>query len=249
MMSAAKNSSSDAHCFKNGCKWTDTEDRILDKEFTIHNNYARISYQLNRSVDALQARMVKRFIYPKIKFIFYEHEKFNKEYFNRFYHGVVEDYSKQYKIDKEKFMLYLRYADRNLNPKNLDPDAKKPSDESKVLECVYNKSSNKQKKEEPKEKKFWSYVDINGANNEESEESEESDESDESDNDIDDPDYNSETDAESYTSYTSCTSSDIDLSYLDDIQHKLKKLKNLAIINRKLDLLNHKIDKLLKRKV
>lgn len=225
MMSAAKSSPSDAHCFKNGCKWTDTEDKILEKEFTIHNNYEKISYQLNRSVDALQARMVKRFVYPKIKVIFYEHEKFNKEYFNRFYHGVVEDYSKQYKIDKEHFMLYLRYADRNLNPKNLDPNAEKQSDESKVLKCVYNKSSNKQKKEE-----------------------ESSEESEISESDSDDPDYNSETDAESYTSYSSCTSSDIDVSYLDDIQHKLKKLKNLAVINRKLDLLNHNINKLLKRK-
>ncbi len=229
---------STSHYLRNGCKWTASEDKMLLDKFNTLKDYKMICVELHRSIDALQARMVKIHIYPKIKFIFYEHDVFNKEYFNRFYHGVVDDYSRQYNIHKDNFMLYLKYADKNINPKNLDQTVHTQPKDSKVLNSVYNKTSQKKKKYDIDRDMYESeYTDSNdssdGSNN--------SDDSDDSDYTYDD------SDDKSHESDDGSEDSDIDISYINDIRRKLKKTKNLYEINRKLDVISAKLDKLLKK--
>lgn len=236
-MSSAKNSSN-KHFVRNGAKWTNGEDKILIDRFNTFKDYKKISVELQRSVDALQARMVKVHVYPKIKYIFYEHEKFNNIYFNTFYNKIVDDYSKEYNINKENFILYLKYADRNLNPKNLQ-QTDVESKESHMLKNNIIKSCSL-----PELKPS---VDTSDDKSDDDEDySDESDESDEDNDSYDSEESDSETTTSSKSTYYS-DESDIDVSYLDDVQRKLKKMKNLHEIHRKLDMINSKLNRLLKK--
>jgi hypothetical protein len=258
MMSAAtKKSSSTSHFIRNGCKWTHKEDRVLLDRFNEYKDYKKICTELHRSVDALQARMVKIFIYPKIKFIFYEHEKFNEEYFNRFYLGVVEDYSKEYNISKDNFMLYLKYTDKNLNPKNLLKHTVH-NKVSKILNNIVSESNpktilknNANNTDKVNNKKIQKVI-YDNSDSYDSHDSYDSDDESYDSHDSDDESYDShdsyDESYDSHDSHESDNESDIDTSYLDDIQRKLKRMKSLSEINRKLNLINSKLDKLLKRK-
>lgn len=81
---------------RNNKRWTDKEDNRLVKLYNIHKSFKPIAVDLQRSVDAVQAR------YVKVELC----NKFNKHYL----YARRSHFAKSYHIDIDDFVRYLKYA-------------------------------------------------------------------------------------------------------------------------------------------
>jgi len=106
---------------RNGCKWTDGEDRILEELYVNkrklqNSDYKKLSTYLHRSIDAIQIRLVRKHIYPKkiSNELSAPHVKYN---------DILQKYSNRYDIPVDDLDKYLKYADSRLKVRRtLFPD-------------------------------------------------------------------------------------------------------------------------------
>jgi hypothetical protein len=85
---------------RNNTQWTVTDENTLKTLFDKKAPYSNIAKTLNRSVDAVQARVVKKLIVPQ----------FDKQYIKNYRNLYVETYAKYYNINTKDFSRYLKYA-------------------------------------------------------------------------------------------------------------------------------------------
>jgi hypothetical protein len=97
-----------------GKKWTTEDDNMLVCKYLQGYGYEAISEVLGRTVDAVQCRLVKVYIYPLMRNIFYtDKNTFNKLSLNG-YDSIILRYSTFYKIEPRDFSRFLRYVDKNI---------------------------------------------------------------------------------------------------------------------------------------
>ena len=85
---------------RNHKQWNAVDENTLKTLFDKKVLYSNIAKTLNRSVDAVQARVVKKIIVPQ----------FDKQYIKNYRNYFVESYANYYKINTKDFSRYLMYA-------------------------------------------------------------------------------------------------------------------------------------------
>jgi hypothetical protein len=85
---------------RNNKQWNTVDENTLKTLFDKKVPYSNIAKTLNRSVDAVQARVVKKLIVPQ----------FDKQYIKNYRNYFVESYANYYKINTKDFSRYLMYA-------------------------------------------------------------------------------------------------------------------------------------------
>lgn len=84
-------------CTRNYKKWSPEEDEQLKTHYDNSKSFRYVANKLSRTIDAVQARYVKKYIYP-------EH---NIQYLKK----NRKELADKFKISHEDFVRYLRYVD------------------------------------------------------------------------------------------------------------------------------------------
>jgi hypothetical protein len=97
---------------RNNQKWTaEEEEKLLNSS----SDFPKIAKELQRTVDAVQCRFTKLYIFPKLKEMLYDKDcKFDKKALETHFDNFVNRYAEFYKISKNKLVRFLTYADRKL---------------------------------------------------------------------------------------------------------------------------------------
>lgn len=97
-----------------GKKWNAEDDSILIDKYLQGYGYEAIAEALGRTVDAVQCRLVKVYIYPLMRNLFYtDKNTFNKSSLDG-YDSIILRYSTFYNIKSDDFSRFLRYVDKNI---------------------------------------------------------------------------------------------------------------------------------------
>jgi hypothetical protein len=99
-----------------GKKWTTEDDNTLVYKYLQGYGYQAIADDLQRTIDAVQCRLVKVYVYPLVRKLFYtDKNTFNKSSLVG-YDNIILRYSTFYKIKADDFSRFLRYVDKNIKP-------------------------------------------------------------------------------------------------------------------------------------
>ncbi len=104
---------------RKGTKWTNEDDRILLQYYTNGQSYKNISKKLKRTIEAVQARLVKKYLYPKMYEHFYDNNKklIESNLYKNNFQTILERYAKLHEIDYKNLEKYLKFADKKLKCK------------------------------------------------------------------------------------------------------------------------------------
>jgi hypothetical protein len=97
---------------RNHQKWTaEEEEKLLNSS----SDFPKIANELQRTVDAVQCRFTKLYISLRAKEMLYDRDgKFDKKALELHFDNFVNRYAEFYKINKNKLVRFLTYADRKL---------------------------------------------------------------------------------------------------------------------------------------
>lgn len=87
---------------RNYKKWSCTEDRQLIIHYNNSKSFKRVANKLSRTIDAVQARYVKKYIYPT----------YDDEYLTKNSHELADKYNMRHK----DFVRYLKYVGVKCKP-------------------------------------------------------------------------------------------------------------------------------------
>ena len=119
---------------KNNTRWTANDDQILENMFNKYVPYKNIANNLNRTVDSVQARIVKKYIIPK----------FNEKNIGDNFDEFVQAQSKKYNIIDKDFERYLMYAgikNTKINSDDSNSDNDSNSDDSDKTSIITDNSN------------------------------------------------------------------------------------------------------------
>lgn len=104
-----------SNSINNGLKWSNDDDKKLIDYYLRNKKYSNIANMLGRSEDAIKARLVKTYVYPVyIRPAVYNDNNFNMKYFAKSYDEIVNTYGKMFNIEKDEFVKFMKYADKNI---------------------------------------------------------------------------------------------------------------------------------------
>ena len=86
---------------RTGTKWTTEDDRILLQYYIDGQCYKNISKKLKRTIEAVQARLVKKYLYPKMYEHFYDNNRnlIEASLYKNNFQNILERYAKLHEID------------------------------------------------------------------------------------------------------------------------------------------------------
>lgn len=101
-------------------KWTVEEEQKLAQI----DDYEIVAKQLQRTVDAVQCRFTKLYIWPRMQEMFYNKDsEIEKETLQLHFDNFIQKYSTFYKIESTDLIRFLAYADKKLRKAlNWSPD-------------------------------------------------------------------------------------------------------------------------------
>jgi hypothetical protein len=202
-------------------KWTVEDEEKLNN----CNDFPKIASELERTVDAVQCRFTKIYIYPVIQELFYKDGELNVESLKQNIDTIVNIYYVWHKIEKKDIIRFLTYFDKKIR-RALKMSYEKPQelldyDDSAYSEIDDSEISDESDSEHSNDSDSDSTVDTDA-----------SDESDDSDTDSSiDTDASEDSDDDNFTQRMS-SADKWKLKY-----YKLKHLNRIKIID---GLLNNK---------
>lgn len=200
-------------------KWTVEDEEKLNN----CNDFPKIASELERTVDAVQCRFTKIYIYPVIQELFYKDGELNVESLKQNIDTIVNIYYVWHKIEKKDIIRFLTYFDKKIR-RALKMSYEKPEELLDYDDSAYSEIDDSESSDES-----------------DSEDSNDSDDSDDSDtdssidsDDSDDSDNSDDSDDDNFTQRMS-SADKWKLKY-----YKLKHLNRIKIID---GLLSNKIQK------
>jgi hypothetical protein len=91
-------------------KWTVEDEEKLNN----CNDFPKIASELERTVDAVQCRFTKIYIYPVIQELFYKDGELNVESLKQNIDTIVNIYYVWHKIEKKDIIRFLTYFDKKI---------------------------------------------------------------------------------------------------------------------------------------
>jgi len=198
-------------------KWTVEDEEKLNN----CNDFPKIASELERTVDAVQCRFTKIYIYPVIQELFYKDGELNVESLKQNIDTIVNIYYVWHKIEKKDIIRFLTYFDKKIR-RALKMSYEKPEELLDYDDSAYSEISDESESSDDSDTD--SIVDTD-----------ESDASDDSDTDSSiDTDASEDSDDDNFTQRMS-SADKWKLKY-----YKLKHLNRIKIID---GLLSNKIQK------
>jgi hypothetical protein len=198
-------------------KWTVEDEEKLNN----CNDFPKIASELERTVDAVQCRFTKIYIYPVIQELFYKDGELNVESLKQNIDTIVNIYYVWHKIEKKDIIRFLTYFDKKIR-RALKMSFEKPEELLDYDDSAYSEIDDSEISDESDSE------DSNDSDLDDSEGSEDSEDSD-TDNSIDtDASDNSASDDSDDDNFTERMSSadKWKLKY-----YKLKHLNRIKIID------------------